>query len=100
MIRHIVLWKFKDVAEGNEKEENMKKAKEILSALPPLILQIKAMTVGADVLKTDSSFDFALAVDFETVGDLNDYIVHPEHKKVGVFIRAVVEQRVSADIEF
>lgn len=100
MVRHIVLWKFKDFAEGGNKEENIKKAKELLSSLPPLISQIKGMTVGGDLLKTDSSFDFALAVDFNNTEELQQYIVHPEHKKAGVFIRAVVKERVCCDIEF
>ncbi len=95
MIKHVVMWKFKE--EG--KEENIKKAKELLLSLPSVISQIKKMNVYVDVSHTEMSMDFMLDTEFESMSDLNTYAVHPEHVKVSQFIRSVIESRVVLDSE-
>ena len=43
MIRHVVMWKFKENAEGKTKEENMAIVTEKLYALLPVISELKKM---------------------------------------------------------
>ena len=95
MIKHVVLWKFKE----ENREENMKKAREMLLALPPVISEIKKMQVYFDVSHTDMSMDMMLDTEFLTVEDMKTYAVHPEHVKVSNFVRSVVESRVVLDSE-
>ena len=45
MIKHIVMWKFKDEAEGLTKTENIQKVKSMLEALPQKIDFIREMHV-------------------------------------------------------
>lgn len=45
MIKHIVMWEFKDHAEGLTKEENISKVKSMLEALPEKIDFIREMHV-------------------------------------------------------
>ena len=99
MIRHVVLWKFKDCAQGASKDENMRHATEILYALRPIIPEIKRMEIGADVSRTDMSYDLLLLTEFDTQEDLKTYANHPEHLKAAGFIRLVVESRVVLDCE-
>ena len=93
MIKHIVMWKFKDEAEGHTKAENMAKAQQILFALPPIIPELKKMEIGEDITHSDMSMDLVLLTEFESVEDMETYAVHPEHKKVSKFIRSVIESR-------
>ena len=95
MIKHVVMWKFNE----ENKEANMKKAKEILLALPAIIPEIKKMQVYFDISHKDMSMDLMLDTEFETVEAMNTYAVHPEHLKVSGFIRSVVESRVVLDAE-
>ena len=95
MIKHVVMWKFKE----ENKEENMKKAKQILLALPAMIPEIKKMEVHFDISHKESSMDLMLDTEFESVEAMNTYAVHPEHVKVAGFIRGVVESRVVLDAE-
>ena len=95
MIKHVVIWKFKE----ENKEENMKKAKQILLALPAIIPEIKKMEVYFDISHKEMSMDLMLDTEFETVEAMNTYAVHPEHVKVAGFIRGVVESRVVLDAE-
>ena len=95
MIKHVVMWKFKE----ENREENMKKAREMLLALPPVISEIKKMKVYFDVKHTEASADVMLDTEFLSLEDLNTYAVHPEHLKVAEFVKSVVLSRVVLDTE-
>ena len=99
MIRHIVMWKFKETAEGNTKEENMRIVKESLFSLVGVIDEIKKMEIGVDLMHTAASMDLALITEFDTLDTLHTYAVHPEHVKVADFVRKVTETRVVLDSE-
>ena len=65
MIRHVVLWRLKEQAEGRSKLENVKMIKAQLEALPDLMPDIRRLEVGVDVLKEGSSWDLCLIVEFD-----------------------------------
>ena len=99
MIRHVVMWKLKENAEGKTKEENLAIIRDSLLALPAKIAQIRRMEVGFDLSNTDVSMDLLLLSEFDTKEDLQTYAVHPEHVKVGAYVKKVVETRVVLDCE-
>lgn len=99
MIRHIVMFRFKEEAEGKTKKENVLATKERLEALPAKIPQIKKSQV---LLNTEGAnpenADLILISDFDSIEALNEYIVHPDHKAVGAFMRPLRESRAAIDI--
>ena len=100
MIRHIVMFKFFDEANGCTKQENVQKAKAMLEALQgvvPTLLRSEVKT-GADG-SAPSNYDLVLIADYADMDALNAYIVHPEHKKVGEFMKLVRESRACVDFE-
>ena len=99
MIRHVVMWKFKNESEGKSKLENMECVREQLYALLPIIPEIKRMEIGFDVKGTDASMDVMLLTEFDTLETLKIYAEHPEHVKVASFVRKVTESRVVLDCE-
>ncbi|MBO5939485.1 MAG: Dabb family protein [Clostridia bacterium] len=99
MVRHVVMWKFKNEAEGMSKIENMEAVREQLYALLPSIPEIKRMEIGIDVKGTDASMDLMLLTEFDSLDTLKIYAEHPEHVKVASFVRNVVESRVVLDCE-
>ena len=100
MIRHVVMWKFKETAEGKSKLENMEAVRERLFALLPVIPEIRRMEIGFDVKHTDASMDLMLLTEFDTLDTLQTYAVHPEHLKVADLVRKVTDCRVVLDCEF
>ena len=100
MFKHVVMWRLKDEAEGQTKEQNLKTMKEKLTALGPLIHEIISISCGVDVLETETSYDFALVVDFDSADDFLVYRDHAEHKKVGEFVKAVTNVRACVDFEY
>lgn len=99
MIKHIVTWKLKEEAEGNTKAENAKKIKESLEALKDKIDVLKAIEVGINFNDSSQAYDVVLYSEFDSVEDLNTYQNHPDHVKAGIFIKAVVTDRIVVDYE-
>lgn len=98
MIKHIVMWKLKSEAEGNSKERNANIIKESLEELKDKIQVLKRIEVGINNNELND-FDVVLYSQFETMEDLNTYQNHPEHVKVGTFVKKVVESRTCVDYE-
>jgi hypothetical protein len=98
MIRHIVMWKLKDQAEGATKEKNAEKLKLILEGLRTNIDEIKAVEVGIQISEDEKeALDVVLICDFETDLDFKMYTRSPHHKKAVDFIETVAERRVFVD---
>jgi hypothetical protein len=93
------MWKFKDVAEGTRKEENLHKAKAMLELLSTKIPHIKSFHVGVDVLHSETSYDLVLTSRFENLRTLGEYQAHPEHVKVVQFLRKVHLSKIVVDYE-
>lgn len=99
MIKHVVMWKFKDEAEGRTRMENMEMIRERLLALPPVIPTIKKMEIGFDVRHTAASADLVLCTEFEDLASLEAYITHPAHVAVGDSLLRVIDTRAVVDYE-
>lgn len=101
MIKHLVLFKLADEAEGNTKEKNALVIKEKLEALKgviPAIRKIEVLINHADA--SPDNYDIVLDSEFDSLEDLQTYVVHPEHVKVGGFISKVRTDRAAIDYEF
>ena len=96
MVKHIVMWKLKDFAEGRSREENIKYIKCELEALPDIIKEIKFIEVGANI-NADKSYDAVLYSEFETLEDLEIYQNHPAHKKISQYVGKVRDARIVGD---
>ncbi len=97
MIKHIVMWKFKDFAEGATKQENVVKVKTMLEQLPEKIDFIREMKVEINVNPKEGMYDAVLISAFDSIEDVNAYRIHPEHKKISSFVSLIRESRASVD---
>jgi len=95
MIKHIVMWKFKEVAENNDKITNIELAKEKLLSLKDTVEVIRFIEVGININNREAAYDLVLLSEFEN--DLEVYQNHVEHKKVAEFIEKVRDKRVVVD---
>jgi hypothetical protein len=100
MVKHIVMWQFKDEAEGKSKAENCRYIKEQLESLPAVIPFIRKLEVGINEYTTPMSSDMVLVTEFDSKDDLDLYAVHPEHVKVSDFVSKVRLSRSVVDYTF
>ena len=101
MIKHVVLFKLAAFAEGNSKHENALYLKDKLENLESLIPELSKIEVVLNIPGvSDQNFDLMLIAEFENLQDLDVYINHPEHVKVGSFLSKVRTDRSAIDFEF
>jgi len=82
MIKHIVMWKLKEHAEGCGKLENAQKLKSWLESLADKIAELKFVEVGINFDHSDAAFDVVLYTEFENKEALKSYQAHPEHRRL------------------
>ncbi len=99
MVKHIVVWKLKDSAHGNSKEQNALLIKEKLEALNGRINGLLKLEVGIDLSKTESSANIVLYSEFASKEDLDFYQAHPDHRALIPFITEARSERILVDYE-
>lgn len=100
MIKHIVIWRLKDHAEGNDRNTNARMIKDQLKALRGVIPGLVKLEVGLELDNSHSEQgQVVLYSVFENRVSLQTYNSHPQHKKVAAFIKAVAEERRCVDYE-
>lgn len=97
MIKHIVMWKLKDLAENKSKNENMQIMKNMLESLVDKIAEIEKLEVGLNIGSSEMAYDLVLYSEFKHEAALEVYQKHPEHLKVREFVGKVREKRVIVD---
>ena len=92
MIRHVVLFRWKaDFDPGDWLA--------VVRDLQQHIPEVRALSVGTDVLHADRSWDAALVADFDRLDDIATYAAHPAHQPATAVSGAGAEQIVSVDFE-
>ncbi|SFM25957.1 Dabb family protein [Methanolobus profundi] len=97
MLKHIVMWKLKDNAEGNTNIKNALFMKEMLETLKDVIPEIEMIEVGLNVNSSAAAYDVVLYSEFKDEEALKTYQDHPEHLKVAEFVGKINEDRVVVD---
>lgn len=97
MLKHIVMWQFKDEAEGKTRAENCQFIKKMLEALPAKIPFIRKLEVGINEYPSSMSSDMVLYIEMDTKADLDLYAMHPEHVKVSEYVGKVRTSRSVVD---
>jgi hypothetical protein len=99
MIKHLVLWKLKETAEGKTRQENPRELKAALENLKGKVAEIHALEVGLNFNPADTACDLSLYSEFKTREDLEKYQKHPEHLKVVELVKKVTQERRLSDYE-
>lgn len=100
MVKHLVLWKYKEGLTEEEKESLVLEAKSKLEALKEIIPGILSLKVITKTLPTGSDdCDFMLDSTFINKEALDFYQNHEEHLKAASFVRSIVGSRICVDYE-
>jgi len=99
MIKHIVMWKLKEHAEGADRATNAARMKTMLDAcagLVPGILTLEAVLAQPGL---EATYDVLLYSEFADRAALDAYQQHPDHVALKPFFGAVREARQCMDYE-
>mmetsp|Transcript_27354 Transcript_27354/g.88351 ORF Transcript_27354/g.88351 Transcript_27354/m.88351 type:complete len:96 (+) Transcript_27354:152-439(+) len=94
MIKHVVMFKLKDRSASNVEATRLR-----LETLREAIEVIRSFELGADVVKSERSFDLVAIVTFDSLADLDIYQKHPAHLEILDFLNGVKDTVVAVDYE-
>ena len=99
MIKHIVMWKLKDFAEGADKAANMETMKQKLESCAKLVPGTLKFEVALAQPGLEATYDVVLYSEFDSKESLDAYADHPVHVAVKPFIGAVRSERQCMDYQ-
>lgn len=99
MIKHIVLCKLKEFAEGKSKTDNALMLKHEIESLALKIAVIRKLEVGVNFNPGQDAYDLSVIAEFASKKDLETYSNHPEHQRVVAILRRLRDSRVVVDYE-
>jgi antibiotic biosynthesis monooxygenase (ABM) superfamily enzyme len=97
MIKHIVMWKLKDHAEGQDRAANALEMKRRLDACAALVPGILAFEVNIAQPGLEATSDVVLYAEFADAAALAAYGAHPTHQALVPFFKAVRDARECMD---
>lgn len=98
MVKHMVLWSFKEELSQEERKEAAARIKTELENLVGVVPGLKSAFVVTEPIPS-SSHDLCLITELETAEDLKNYAVNPDHVKAATFVRSVTCNRAAMDFE-
>lgn len=99
MIKHIVMWKLKEQAEGADRATNIVKMKALLDSCANVVPGILKFEAAVAQPGLEATYDVVLYSEFESRAALDAYQEHPDHVAIKPFIGAVREARQCMDYE-
>jgi len=99
MIKHIVMWKLKEQAEGADRARNAREMKRRLDECANVVPGMLAFEVTLAQPDLEATYDVVLYSEFADRAALEAYASHPTHQAVVPFIGAIREARQCMDYE-
>ncbi|MBL8335143.1 MAG: Dabb family protein [Rhodoferax sp.] len=99
MIKHIVMWKFKETAHGQDLATNARQTRDRLESLRGQIPGLLHIEVGLDFSATPNSAHVVLYSEFESREALAVYQAHPLHQAIVPFVVEAATERRLVDYE-
>jgi hypothetical protein len=99
MVKHIVLFKFKEFITPEEKNRKLNQIKQELQNLQTIIKELQSIEVGINE-NPKEQYDIALTTTHNSMDDLQAYAIHPDHQAVSKIIREILESRACVDYSF
>ena len=99
MLKHIVMWKLKEHAEGGDRATNAAKMKAMLDGCADLVPGILKFEAALAQPGLEATYDVILYSEFTGKAALDAYQEHPDHVAIKPFFGAVRDQRQCMDYE-
>lgn len=98
MVKHIVLFKLKENAPQEQKNEVMHAFKNAIEALPAKIPFIRKVEVGLNI-NSNETWDIALYSEFDSLDEVKAYSIHPDHVAAAKLLAELKQDRSCVDYE-
>ncbi len=97
MLRHVVLWTFKDAHEGTDKPAIIAKVVALLRRCEAEVPSLRTFELGGAADGLETTYDLILVSSFDDAAGLQAYVEHPVHQEASAYIGQVRVERVCMD---
>ncbi|WP_419919195.1 Dabb family protein [Candidatus Poriferisocius sp.] len=96
MIRHVVMFRFRNDADATQRRA----VRDAIATMPGATGATEAYAIGPDLGLAEGNFDFAVVGDFADEAAYLTYRDHPEHQRiVSEIIRPAISDRAAIQYE-
>lgn len=99
MVKHVVMWKMKDFAEGNDMGTNIDIAVERIDEVAKQFPAMKSITHHKCLFQGNQYWDFIEIMEFDSVESLKDWAEFPPHKELHDWVEKIRIERAVVDYE-
>lgn len=99
MVKHIVFWRMKKEANGNDMYTNMKIAAAKLDEVAAQFPALKSLEHHTCIFSGAHYWDYAEIMEFDSVESLKAWAQFPPHKALHDFVESIREERAAVDYE-
>lgn len=100
MVKHIVFWKMRELANGNDMAANIALATVRVDQVAKMFPPLKSITHHRCIFHGKHYWDFVEEMEFETVEALKAWAEFPPHKELHDFVETIRIERAAVDYEF
>ena len=100
MVKHIVFWRMKDFAEGNDMDTNIELAVARIDEVVKQFPRLRKITHHRCLFHGKHYWDFVEEMEFDDIQSLKDWAEFPPHKELHAFVEKIRIERAAVDYEF
>lgn len=90
MVKHVVMYKLKDISDADEMVSKFLSMRGKIEVL-------KSLSAGKNQLTSERAYDVALICEFDSLEDLEIYANHPVHAPIKRYVQSVIKEAHSVD---
>ena len=100
MLKHVIMFKFKDEFEGKTKAENIAKVAEMSRNLMGKIPTLRESATNLNCIPSPINYDLVIELAFDDQAGMQEFHVHPLHMELVKFADAAADGICAVDYEF
>ncbi len=100
MVKHVIMFKFKEKFDGKSKAENLAVAAEMSRNLVGKVPTLRSGTTNLNAAPSPINYDMVIELTFDDFAGMQEFHVHPLHMELVKFLDAASEALAAVDYEF
>lgn len=100
MIKHVIMFKFKEEYNGKSKAENIATVADMSRSLVGKIPTLRTSATNLNCVPGPINYDIVIELTFDDLAGMGEFHVHPLHMELVKFADAATESICAVDYEF
>lgn len=100
MVKHVIMFKFKEEADGKTKAENLAIAADMSRNLMGKIPSLRSSATNFNAVPSPINYDLVIELTFDDLAGMQEFHVHPLHMELVNFLGIAGDALAAVDYEY